>query len=200
METQPLTRNFVIWLIVCWLAAAPSFWMGAMVGDMRPSALAGMTAGVFLFVFAYTYVSSTRWAQRFKHRPFVLRTLKIGYSLRIVQSVLSIVPPIMMADMFFGMMALTVTSAAAGIAWDPGTPISSPAGQFSFHFATTVVEGVLLNIVLFVLMLLIWGFQRLFLKVPMTDDPTKFCAGCGYDLRASRIACPECGEAIAQLN
>ena len=160
-----LLRRLLLWTAICSVSAAPSFYF-AHVGEFNHSA---MVVGVCLFILAYTAATSTAAFERLRRRPFVRRTLYIGYGLRLFLSALIALGPIavptrivLFADAWPGYLSVMLVKQLM----QPET--------FSGTLLTTIVQGALLNIIIFIVMLLVYGFQRLFLKPPADGGPAGF--------------------------
>ena len=57
----------------------------------------------------------------------------------------------------------------------------------------------LLILGLFAYIALVWAFRktcRRSLRKQLVEDGIPICINCGYDLRASKDRCPECGEGV----
>ena len=136
----------------------------------EPSNILAMALGIVTYAAGYTWVTGTAWFRRFRRRPFINRTLKIGFSTRIAISI--IFPVGVYVDVFCGMLSIYVVMG----------DIDNNAASWQVYLIT-LVQGTVLNIVLMLYMLLVWGVQKLFLKPPPSMDG--LCETCGYDLRAS---------------
>jgi hypothetical protein len=183
--------QFGIWTFVCILSAAPSFFMGGMIHS-KPSQIAAMATGVLLFIVAYTLIGSSKWAKRARRNRVFRRTVQIGYGTRIAISV--IFPVSFILDGLLGGISISATDSLFSIEppvrWYPndGNNIG-----FVPVFFTTILQGCLLNVVLLIYMSLVYGIARLVIgKQPAAG----VCLECGYDLRASRDVCPECGTRV----
>ena len=142
-------RRLLLWTIVCVVSAAPSFAFARVQFDHR-----AMVVGICVFICIYTAISSTAAFGRLYRRPFMRRTMYIGYGMRML---LSLAVPIgMRADIFPGALSLGFVENALRI--DPRT--------FLGTFLTTCVQGTLLNVILLIFMSMVQGFQLLFLKQP----------------------------------
>jgi hypothetical protein len=147
-------RRLLLWTLICVVSAAPSFLWAA--GEYDRGA---MVVGVCLFIAAYTLGTSTDAFERFHRRPFVRRTLYIGYGLRMT---LSIVYPLGMgADLLPGMLSVSLVET-----------IGIMPRSFAGTLLATCVQGALLNVILSIAMLVVYAFQRMFLRPP--EEPRGF--------------------------
>src|SRR5262245_23628023 len=78
-----LARRAALWTVLCSVSAAPSFFWASGRYDVT-----AMVAGVALFIVLYTLATSTVRFLEFRNRPFVRRTLYVGYITRLSLSVL----------------------------------------------------------------------------------------------------------------
>ena len=164
-----LLRRLLLWTVICAVSAAPSFFLASSEFS-RPA----MVFGVCLFIAAYTAATSTRAFERFHGRPFVRRTLYIGYGLRLAASCLmpigfidgggSLAGVLMLPDILPGILSVGLVQNVLRI----------EEHSFIGTLLITIVQGTLLNLIVFFLMLAIWGAQRLFLKLPPESAPRGF--------------------------
>ena len=153
-----LFRVFFKWLIVCAVAAGPSFYFGGMMGNWRLSAVVGMVIGILVFVIAYTAIEFTTAVQDLMQKRVSRRASWIAYLTRVVISI--VFPVAIVVDVFCGAFAVGLSSSVTGI-----TEVGfgeGGGGDFSddvrcfFFIVTTLVQGVMLNLVLFGYMGIVW--------------------------------------------
>ena len=151
VEPETIFRRFVLWAAICCVSAAPSFaWAHE---EFHRGA---MVLGVALFTIAYTVCTSTERLEQFHRRPFVRRTLYIGYGARLAASI--VFPVGVGMDLLPGMLSVNLVQGAFRL--DPHA--------FGGTLLTTIVQGTLLNVLLGLFMLFVYGIQRLTMKPPET--------------------------------
>ncbi len=163
-----IARRLLLWTVFCAVSAAPSFILAK--DEFNRAAMA---LGVCLFIAAYTVGTSTTGFQRFHRRPFVRRTLYIGYGARLI---LSMVMPMglrnrsdpgslitLLPDVWPGMLSVQFVEST-----------NLDAESFAGTLATTIVQGALLNVIIFTFMLVVYGVKRLLLKLPADHVPRGF--------------------------
>ncbi|CAD78302.1 MAG TPA: hypothetical protein DDX19_10760 [Rhodopirellula baltica] len=152
LEEKPfptLPSTILRWTLVCGIAAVPSFVIGLNVTEGQ---FLGMVTGIAIFVAGYVWadlVTRNRPWRRYRNIRITLRTV---YILRLIVSI--ILPAGMIVDMFTGMIAVVTVTSISQL--NDGTGL----GFISTVF-TTLIQGVLLNILLMVLALCIYPIVRL---------------------------------------
>lgn len=149
-------KVFLKWLVICVISAAPSFFWGFLIGQQTISSVVGMLAGILTFVVGYATIECRPFAQRWLRNRLIRRTAKIGYGTRLGMSI--IFPVGMYLDMITGMIAIATTQGFD----DNG--MGNEQMPLLWFYLTTIVQGIYLNIVLFVYMLVAYAFVRLFSK------------------------------------
>lgn len=103
----------------------------------------------------------------------------IGYGTRVV---VSLAYPLGLGlDIVTGMFSVGLAEALWG-----------RSHGFAATLTTTLIHGTLMNVILMIYMLNLFGVLRFFMPKPV---PEGYCKQCRYDLRGSRHSarCPECG-------
>jgi hypothetical protein len=142
-----LPRTAIRWLVVCSLSAIPSFVFGLAVTDGQ---MAGMIVGILIFVAAYTILDYQTASRAFRQKPALRRTLRIAYGTRIAISILF--PLGAYLDVICGILSVGLTQGITGVEFRAADPM----GFFGVVF-TTLVQGILLNMVLGCYALLVHG-------------------------------------------
>lgn len=151
-EIKPfvLSKSIFRWMLICGVSAAPSFFIAMSLANKPLIQILAMLGGVLTFVVFYVYIESMEWTRRkMKDRSFRLAVI-VGYVTRIVISV--IFPIAIFVDMFCGLFSVSVTSAifGSGVMMQEGASFRNEGGPFLFawFYATTLVQGIVLNVVL----------------------------------------------------
>ncbi len=143
-----LGRIGVRWLLVCSISAAPSFYLGATASRGQ---FAAMALGVFIFAVGYTILDYKTTCTPIRQNRIFSITLRVVYLTRIL---ITVVFPIgMMIDLSCGIFSVSTTEAIFG---------SSAISTFSGALFTTLVQGVILNLVLAIYGSLVVGVGMLF--------------------------------------
>jgi large-conductance mechanosensitive channel len=142
-------RTILRWTLVCSIAAIPSFVVGFTVTQGQ---LWGMVTGIAIFIVGYVWADLVTRPQSWRHSPQITATLRTVYVLRMVASV--VLPAGMIVDMFSGMLAVMIVAGVNQFETEP---------EFGFVSAvcTTLVQGVLLNVILLIVAFCVFPIVRL---------------------------------------
>jgi hypothetical protein len=152
-----IARRALLWTLLCSISAIPSFLFA-----VNTFSFPGMFFGVSLFIVLYTVFTSTPAFLKFREKPFVRRTLYIGYSIRLLVSVFF--PVGMALDMIPGIISVGIVEELGGVT---GGSRAGPGADFVATFLITLIQGTILNVLLSLFMLVLWGLQWLLCKPPV---------------------------------
>lgn len=155
-QPSTLKRTAVRWLIVCGISAVPSFFFGLIATSGQ---FVGMLAGILIFVVGYTLLDYRTANRPFRRNRMIRRTLKITYGTRIAISILFPVGGYL--DMVCGVVTLTVMQETTGAGFQAMGSSNGPSGFF-ITVTTTVLQGLVLNVVLAVYAALLLGLQGIY--------------------------------------
>jgi hypothetical protein len=152
-------KSTLVWLIVCWISAAPSFFIA--IGVVNVEQWPAMVAGVMTFVVGYIVADNRTYHWAFRQRKPVRYALITTYVIRIVISV--IFPIAMFVDMFCGMISSMVLYPIG---------LDAPKHDLSLGavYLWTIAQGVVLNVVLGIVWIVLFALFALI----MGPDPVPF--------------------------
>lgn len=184
LPPRATVRRCILWVVIAFVAGTTSFMLGLTANEASPTAMA---LGIAIYGCFIGLASSSRGFRRRLQRPFVERSFRIGYGLRLA---VCIVPGAAFAvDMFPGILAVM-----AGEAFERYVVFDI----FASTLVSTLVQGTLINILILLVVASAWLVQSMFMEwKPPTHDP-QACADCGYHLETlaedTTATCPECGR------
>ena len=135
------------WLLVCSVSAVPSFYLGT---EVSKGQFAAMVLGVLIFAVGYTFLDCKTALRPIRQKRLVSITLRLVYATRMLITVLF--PVGLFVDMFCGILSVGCTEVIFG---------SSAIRTFPGALFTTLVQGVILNVVLALYGLLVVGVVML---------------------------------------
>ena len=155
-------RVILKWLIVCGIAAGPSFYFGAGIGGFRAPEILGMIFGILIFVAGYSAIEFMPQVQSAMAQRVKRRATRVAYITRMGISILF--PIGVVIDIYCGLVSVSVSNALTGgetLLRSPSAASETPSLRFLSHLLTTLIQGTLLNIVVFAYMLIVYGFLRM---------------------------------------
>ncbi len=136
------------WTLICAVSAGPSFFWGCVLHHQAPQ-VTGMLCGILVFILGYTWIECSPVYRRVIRWPHVRTTVWIGYGTRLAISI--IFPIAIFVDGLLGVCSMTIVQPSS-----MGEMRGEADVGFLLVFLTTVVQGILLNLVLFAYMSLVW--------------------------------------------
>lgn len=158
VTSRRLTAILARWTLICVVSAGPSFFWGCVLHHQFEH-IVGMIAGIAVFILGYTMVECSTAYRRVIRWPHVRRTVWIGYGTRLAMSI--IFPIALMVDFWTGAISFSVVQSLTSD--DPDN------ASFFIVFLTTIVQGTLLNVVLFAYMALVWCLVWLVARLRRRD-------------------------------
>jgi hypothetical protein len=158
-----------LWSFVCVLSAAPSFYWALEVKANIPAVI----VGVLLFIIAYTIATSSDFYKKLEQKSFLFKALEWAFRVRVFYSFISLpvlLLPVLRAiavwvnliDFWFGLISIIITEFLLGknsfIVPDIGSSLEK---DFLPTLLTTITQGVLLSLAVFLLAVMIWLFFRI---------------------------------------
>ena len=159
---RPVATSLALWSFVCVASAAPSFLWG--LGTIAGAQYLAMSLGIAVFIILYTWGDQATQRAGWRQIPAVALTLKIGYTTRVMLSV--IFPVGALLDVVCGMVSVAIVEAVAPSLRSSPDVAANFDGSVGFlgAFVITLVQGVFLNVVLLGYMTVVLGivlaFQR----------------------------------------
>ncbi|MCA9159938.1 MAG: hypothetical protein KDA72_16510 [Planctomycetales bacterium] len=163
---RPLA-SLALWAIVCAISAAPSFYFGY--GTIAQEQVLAMCLGIAIFIGLYTVADQCTLLHPWRQSRNVALTLRIGYVTRIL---ISIVFPVgATIDVICGLMSVGIVETILPMDHSHSGGLTYVGGEVRFLGALliTLVQGVVLNIVLFGYMTVVLGIAML--VRPQTQIP-----------------------------
>lgn len=162
LKQVSLANALTRWTLICAISAAPSFVCGVIM-TRHSFAVPMMLLGVTVFAVVYAYIDrGSRW-RRWMSRPLTRRCIMWAYGIRMTASILF--PVGMYNDALVGLASVGAVGAVSSVLTDSNTPeLNNPLQVF----LTTIIQGILLNLEIFLLVLLLIGLNHVFLALKGT--------------------------------
>ena len=140
------------WMVVCAVSAGPSFFIAFLGTNQVWVRSSAMVFGILTYVAMYLYIESREWTRRKLMDKSLRIAVKTGFITRVAISVLF--PIGFFVDMICGLISVSLISSLFDLHMMPmGSEIDrvSDVGilmTFIWYYTTTMLQGLLLNIVL----------------------------------------------------
>jgi hypothetical protein len=142
-------QRSLLWIVICGVSAIPSFLWGMNVSRPPFSAIA-MILGTLIFAAGYTVLDLVSLREICRRNEALRRAIFFGFGTRLVCS--AIFPIGAVLDMFPGIISVGLVERLVGSLQNDHT-----SWMITSVFLTTLIQGLLLNIELWCLIVLIYG-------------------------------------------
>ena len=159
-------KSLLKWLLICAVSAAPSFFIAMGPNRQAKIQILAMVCGILTYVAFYVFVESREWTRRKLTDKSLRIAVRTGYTSRVTISILF--PVAFVVDMICGMISVSLVSNLFGLdlmgiqSIKERPPIVSTPIAFAWYYTTTMLQGLLLNVVLGAYTLVVYALVLLF--------------------------------------